>query len=387
MTTRRIAIGVLGAGALLAACTKEPAGPFINFTSAKAGTIIVKVLTDKSNSATATNFSPQSAVRVNVYRFTDTLPLRSLTTDAGGRAVFAGLPTGQYKARLAARPLSVANGPDSVVFFAAPGVIDSTPLLRVRLGAKIGGFVAAEFTDQNKLTSQRFAGVVVEFLRDTSSTATASYAVFASDTSDANGNVEVIAKPGPAKFRMRFQLPTPASTDSLRAAIDTLKTSADSITITSAAGINPDANVVQNMLFNYTSSFTGSVFRDAGVGAVSSTFTDSTRNNGSLDSLQTAAGPPPVFRKEGLVAGDTIIIQLRDSASTKILSTARATSATPTYKFSSLKGGTYTIQVDVLSSKLASNPQALVRTNPVKITLATSVAKLTNQHYAVPYGP
>ena len=118
--------------------------------------------------------------------------------------------------------------------------------------------------------------------------------------------------------------------------------------------------MTQNLTFNYTSRIAGVVFKDL--------------NN---DGLKTA--------NEALIAGDTAVITLRDSATGKVLATQRVnvnTTASTSigrpaqgYSFTSLEPGTYVILMDKLSSRFLTNPSGFTNPAPIYVTVVTNKDK------------
>jgi hypothetical protein len=176
---------------------------------------------------------------------------------------------------------------------------------------------------------------------------------------DAIGNYDFFVTPGPERVQVRFNSADitnfkDGTTFQGAAPVPYVK-KVENVTV---SGITPGRDITQNLTFNYPTKITGFVFRDRNANS----FRDST-----------LVTPPATGTKEGLIAGDTIRVQLRNAAgdhliTSVLVATGNTTSqvpvssatnfanAVPTYTFSSLEPGTYKITMDVLASRFTSNP-------------------------------
>lgn len=359
MSSLRLVAGAFAALVALAACGRDDAGPTV--VQDDAGVIQATVLTDVS-AATAFTFTARAGIAVGLYRDGDPLLLRRATTNAQGKVIFRGVPAGRYVVRPIVRPNTVFGGPEFAVVDVTRGVTDSSTVFRFRQGARLSGFLAAEFTTSTGPRQVRFGpGIIVELFRDTSVAQTNKYALIGTDTTDASSSFEFFATPKAQKYRLIYRDPQTDLSDSLRFVPDTLQGIRDSvITFTSATtGLVAD-NVTQNLIFNYTSRIAGVVFKDL--------------NNDRVKGAN-----------EALIALDTAVITLRDSATGKVLATQRVTSATTAstpigrpaqgYSFTSLEPGTYVILMDRISSRFLTNPNAFRNPAPIYVTIATNKDK------------
>ena len=342
------------------ACDKQPAGPAIE--PENTGAVRVTVQRDTSRSATQV-FVAGSNVRVSLFRLGDTLALRQVTTNAQGIATFVGLAPGQYVVAPVLRALSAptGNAADTITVTANDTTTIQGGPFQVRLGALVSGFLAAEYFTQQGLVRTRFPGVQLTIERETGN-ATNVWAPFATVTTDATGSYSVPLPPGQGRFRIVFnsgQIPGfPNDTLFFGGTGTTVVTSRGTITNVGTS-VAPDQNITRNLIFSFNTRITGSVFRD-------------TNKNGVPDT-----GEP------GLIAGDTVTVQLRDATGQRVLATQRfvGPSVTPhTYTFPvatsgtpiGFQGGTYVIAIDP-ASKFAA-PAAAVQFAPVTVTLPTSLA-------------
>lgn len=358
MTRRIFSIGALVVAARAAGCDEQPAGPARTDSPENAGNLIVFVRTAKNNTDTATYTTGGSAqLQVNVYAISDTLvPLRFGTVPASGRLVFPGLTEGTYLVKPVVRQFTTAVGnqfTDTITVVA--GATDSSAFFRFRPGARVSGQITAFRNTPNGPDTDRFQGVIVEFLRGAGTPAV--FTVAATDTTDVAGNYEFIQTPGPAPFRIRFTVPTEAITDTAVAArrdslrFGTTPTSpALSSTITfngPATGLVPD-QVTQNFQFTLLGRITGTAFRDV-------------NRNGTQE-----AG-------EGVLAGDTVNVVLYNADKSRVIATTRVqspTAANPAglvYNFTSVQGGTYVLRFDAATSRFPASPA--LRTTSIEYTI------------------
>ncbi|MGI9075837.1 MAG: hypothetical protein ACR2G6_00735 [Gemmatimonadaceae bacterium] len=341
------------------ACDKQPAGPTVR--PENTGAVRVTVQRDTSRSGVPAPFAAGSGVRVSLFRLGDTLALRQVTANSAGQAVFVGLAPGQYVVRPSLRPLStsIGNTADTITVTANDTTTIASDTIRVRLGARITGFLAAEITGQQGLVRTRFPGVQIAVLRETGA-GTGIYVPFTTVTTDATGSFDVPLVPGPGRVQLVFNsngIPGfPNDTLFFGGTGTTVLTVrpthvVSNLSSSGGTGVAPDATITRNLIFSFNTRITGAVFRD-------------TNMNGTLD-----AGEP------GLIAGDTVTVQLRDATGQRVLASQRliGPSLTPqTYTFSGLAGGTYVIALDP-ASKFAA-PAAAAQFSPVTVTLPTSLA-------------
>ena len=334
-------VAVLCAAAAVAACDEQDAGPTVDLTPQNTGVLVATVFRDTAIGTTP-KYAPASGLRVNVFRPGETVALRSATALSNGQIVFVGLAPGTYIVAPAARPLSTFPGAaaDTITVTAADTVASDT--IRVRLGASISGLIASDVFNQVTTVRTRYAGAEVIISREIAPN-TNTWAEVARDTTDVTGAFSVNVTPGAARYRLavrRSQLQG-LNNDTLQARGTGFSASAtgDTIFFTSAANrLTPDRSEVQNILLTLASSITGSVFRDPNA-------------NGVLD------------LGEGLAAGDTVRVQLRDSTGTRIISTSgNLTSASATsnrFTFSSILPGKYVLRVDQATARFAATTPAV----------------------------
>jgi hypothetical protein len=340
------------------ACGRQDAAPFVAPDPAAqargTATIRIVVMRDTATSRTAARFAPagntaaNGQTRVNLYRASDpngSVVKTGLTT-ATGEIVFSGLPPGDYVVKPVLRSQSTTLVPAAgIPVRVAAGSIVAVDTLRVRLSTRISGMLATEWFDQVTQRRIRHAGVKIRIHRETGS-GTGVYAVVDSVTTNAIGNFDYFTTPGPERVRLTFNSNDitnfkDSTTFQGAAPIPYVKKE-ETITIT---GITPGRDITQNLIFNYPTRITGFLYRD--------------RNNNSFRDSVVATST-----KEGLVAGDTITVQLRDSTGSRVITTTRIiatasttfTGAAPTYTFSSVAPGKYVIRMDRLASRFGSNP-------------------------------
>jgi hypothetical protein len=338
-----------------AACGRQDAAPFVapDAVANATGTATIRmiVMRDTAVSRTTPKWAPAGATaannqtRVNLYVAGDTLNLiRSGLTSATGEIIFGGLLPGNYVLKPVIRSKSTTTAPvTGIPVSVASGSKVTVDTIRVRLSTRIIGLMATEFLNQVTLQRIRHGGVKIRVYRETGS-ATNVYNLVDSVTTNAVGNYEVFVAPGPERVQLKFN-----STD-----ITNFKDSTtfqglppipyvkkeETVTITNAT---PGRDITQDLKFNYPTRIIGFLYRDKN----SSGFRDST----------SAA-------KEGLIAGDTIQVQLRDSTGSRVVATTRiiATTTTPvagpgpTFTFNSVAPGKYVIRMDPLASHFGSNP-------------------------------
>ena len=221
MSSRSLVVGAFAALVALAACDKQDAGPTV--VQDNAGVVQATVLTDIGNSATFT-YAARAGIAVGLYRDGDTLLLRRATTNAQGKVIFRGLPEGRYFVRPIVRPNTVFGGPEFTVVTVTRGVTDSSSVFRFRQGARLSGFLAAEFTTPAGPRQVRFGpGTIVEFYRDTSVAQSSKYALVAIDTTDASSTYEFFTTPKAQRYRLIYRDPQTDLSDSLRFVPDTLQ--------------------------------------------------------------------------------------------------------------------------------------------------------------------
>lgn len=335
-----------------AACDRQPAGPVVEVENT--GAVTVTVQRDTSRSTTQV-FVAGSNVRVSLFRLGDTLALRQVTTNAQGVATFVGLAPGQYVVRPVLRPMSAATGnvADTITVTANDTTTISGGPFQIRLGARVIGFLGAEFINQQGFVRTRFPGVQLAIERETGLN-TNIFVPFTTVTTDATGSFDVPLAPGLGRFRIVFNSGQIAGFPN-----DTLFFAGTGTTVITNRGpiistgttVAPDQSITRNLLFNFNTRITGLVFRDA-------------NGNGVRDASE-----------GGLIAGDTVTVQLRDATGQRVLSFIRFVGPSPTphsYTFSSLVGGTYIIALDP-ASKFAAPAGTLVFA-PVTVTLPTSLA-------------
>src|SRR5919199_2344723 len=139
-----LAAGPALAAAALAACSEQRAGAFVGVNEFNTGAARAIVRSDTANSTTTPKFVAPSNVRVALFRVGDTVAIRTVTT-TNGVATFVGLDTGQYILRPLARAGSSFAGQSEDTVTVTAGDTASTDTLRVRLGARITGFVASQY--------------------------------------------------------------------------------------------------------------------------------------------------------------------------------------------------------------------------------------------------
>ena len=340
---------------LAAACGRQDAAPFVqpDAAAATAGSATVRmiVMRDTAVSRTVPKFVPAGATaannqtRVNLFKAGDTLNLiRTGLTSATGEIVFTNLAPGNYVLKPAIRSKSTTNAPvTGVPFTVASGSAVTVDTIRIRLSTRIAGLMATEFLNQNTFQRIRHGGVKIRVYRETGS-ATNVYNLVDSVTTNAVGNYELFLAPGPERVQLRFNSADitnfkDSTTYQGAAPIPYVKKE-ETVTI---ANNTPGRDITQDFKFNYPTRIIGFLYRDK-------------NNNGFRDSSTTA--------KEGLIAGDTITVQLRDSTGARVVATTRiiATATTPvagagpTYVFNSVAPGKYVIKMDPLTSRFGSNP-------------------------------
>jgi hypothetical protein len=322
------------------------------------------VMLDTAVSKTVPKYAPAGATaannqtRVNLFFANDTFNLiRTGLTSATGEVIFGGLAPGNYVLKPAIRSKSTSNAPVAgIPVTIAAGSRVTVDTIRVRLSDRVTGLLATEFLNQVTLQRIRHAGVKIRIYREGVLNNNV-WNLVDSVTTNTVGNYEFFIAPGPERIQLRFNsLDITNFKDSTsfqglppipyQKGEDTVIV-ATNVTATSTAANNqsptPGRDFVQNLTFNYPTRITGFLYRDK-------------NNSGFRDSTATA--------KEGLIAGDTIQVQLRDSTGSRVIATTRiiATTTTPvagsgpTYTFNSVQPGKYVIRMDPLASRFGSNP-------------------------------
>lgn len=350
------------------ACGRQDAAPFVAPDAAAnaSGTATVRmiVMRDTAVLTTAAKFAPAGAnaaagqTRVNLYRAGDLVNLvRTGITSATGEIVFTSLAPGNYVLVPSIRSKSTSNAPATgIPFTVAAGSSVTVDTIRVRLSTRVTGLLATEFLNQNTLQRIRHGGVKIRIYREAVLNNNI-WNLVDSVTTNAVGNYEFFVAPGPERIQLRFNsldianfkdsttfqglppIPYQKGEDTVIVATNVSATS----TVANNQSPTPGRDFVQNLTFNYPTRIIGFLYRDK-------------NNNGFRDSTSTA--------KEGLVAGDTITVQLRDSTGARVVATTRVivTASTPvagsgpTYVFNSVAPGKYVIRMDPLTSRFGSNP-------------------------------
>jgi len=327
-------VGVVAAGFALAgatACDKQDAGPISGPPGTR--TLRVVVLRDTAVIAGSRPLVPGTGVRVNVFAANDTtLAIRQVTTDATGAVTLVGLAAGDYIVRPALSPFSsvTTRGADTVTVAAGDTSVLLADTLRVRLGATISGNLGVDFTGQTGRVQTRFPNVVVTVQRETA-VGSNTYATFALDTTDATGTFTIPAEPGPRRYRFVFDASTLPNfpNDSLLLGGTGTAVATRGVVTGSAFTLAPGGTSTQTQTYRFNTRVTGAVFRD-------------NNKNGVRDT------------GEGLLAGDTVVVQLRNSAGRVVAaSTSIGPSTTASYTFTSLAGGSYQITFDPVLSRFA----------------------------------
>ena len=344
------------------ACDRQPAGPEVQ--PENTGALRVTVQRDTSLRADRP-FAAAPGVRVSVFRLGDTLALRQVTTNSLGLATFVGLAPGQYVVTPSLRPLSTftGNSADTITITANDTSTVLAGPFQTRLGARVSGFAASQVTTQQGLVTTRFPGVQLAILRETG-VGTNVFLPVTTVTTDATGAFDVPLAPGPGRVQIIFnsgQIPGfPNDTLFLGGSGTSVISNRGNLTATSTAVILPDANVTQNLIFNFNTRITGEIFRDV-------------NGNGLRDT------------GEGLAKGDTVFVQLRDATGQRVIAPVVRVIGNPpatgplvpgTYTFSSLQGGSYTVVLDLAASRFAA-PGGTVRVTSVPVTLPTSLAAVS----------
>lgn len=364
---RRSLLALVALGAL-AACDKQPAGPAVE--PANSAALAVNVQRDTALGTTP-KFAPASNIRVSVFFPGDTLPMRQANTDSKGNVLFIGLEPGDYIVSTAVAAASSYPGgraADTVTIAGTPADTVRSDTIGVRLGGTMSGTISADTTGQIGRGTAPFAGVVVALLQQHDPADPVAYDTIALDTTDATGRYTFAVAPGVQKYRVAFDA----------AAIpgffnDTLLLNGTGTAVAtrgpvlgSAVTIAPGGSCSSSACsfgYRFNTRIGGAVFRDAD-------------GNGALD-----AG-------EGLVAGDTVFVQLRNAAGDRVISSVRllGTNGGPVnYSFTGLFGGSYQVGVDFATSKFA-DPKP-VATQPATVTLANSLAGSLTQDLALDVTP
>ncbi|MEJ7811235.1 MAG: SdrD B-like domain-containing protein [Gemmatimonadaceae bacterium] len=326
--------GAVAAGVVLAAataCDKQEAGPISGPPGTR--TLRVVVLRDTAVVAGSRPLVAGTGVRVNVFAANDTtLAIRTVTADATGAVTLVGLAAGQYIIRPVLSPFSAATtrGADTVTVAAGDTTVLVADTLRVRLGATISGNLGVDFTGQAGRVQTRFPNVTVTVQRETA-VGSNTYATFALDTTDATGAFTLAAEPGPRRYRFVFDASTLPNfpNDSLLLGGTGTAVATRGVVTSAAFTLAPGSTSTQTQTYRYNTRVTGAVFRD-------------NNKNGIRDT------------GEGLLAGDTVVVQLRNSAGRVVAtSTSIGPSTTASYTFTSLVGGGYQLTFDPVLSRFA----------------------------------
>ena len=335
---------------LAAACGRQDARPLIGpdakAFAASTGTVKIAVLRDTANSRTVPKFVAGGFVRVNLYEAGDPTKLvRTALTNSAGEVFFTGLAPGNYILRdsLRAKSTSLIPAGGTPITVTAGDTV-TTDTVRVRLSTRISGIARTDFLNQTKLTTVRHAGLKVVLLRETG-VATNVYVPVDSTVTNGVGFYEFFATAGPERLRVQFNsgdITNFNEAATLGGLAPPFTKKVETINLTAA---NPGGELTGPIQFSLPTRLTGIVFRDR-------------NGNGVRDSLPTS-NP-----KEGLIAGDTIVIRLKDSTDTRIITTTRVIATTTTsnttvntFSFSpNLTPGKYILRLDPLGSRFPSNP-------------------------------
>ena len=361
---------------LLVACTGDPAGPTLNLTVATTSGIVIRDSMDQSLTAVPAVVADTGLTRFNIYKQGDTTLVASLTTPSsgGGRIPAAqrgiirlyGIAPGTYVIRPSLRAYSSASSAsssipqlgDSAVITVTAGNIDSTSAFRVRLGASLSSVLAVQWFDTAKVNIVRLPGVKVVLQRETVA-GNGIYASVDSTTTDPIG---------------AFTIPLQSIGGSMGTRLRTVFTTAAS----GVAGSLPDVTQFNLGGFVAPPGLAGSTFPGAAVWTQGGTAGNNTNQNIAVGSVGTNNAPfsfqfssiisGRVFRDlnanglydgatEDLVAGDTVVVQLRNSdvtpAGTRVITTSRAlTTAAASYSFPNVRAGNYRLTMDLLTSRI-----------------------------------
>ena len=356
---------------LAAACGRQDARPLIGpdakAFAASTGTVKIAVLRDTANSRTVPKFVAGGFVRVNLYEAGDPTKLvRTALTNSAGEVFFTGLAPGNYILRdsLRAKSTSLIPAGGTPITVTAGDTV-TTDTVRVRLSTRISGIARTDFLNQTKLTTVRHAGLKVVLLRETG-VATNVYVPVDSTVTNGVGFYEFFATAGPERLRVQFNsgdITNFNEATTLGGAAPPFTKKVETINLTAA---NPGGELTGTIQFSIPARITGRVYRDK-------------NGNGIRDSIlitPAVVGPPPrraLGTKEGLVAGDSIRIQLLNAAGTKVITTTLVTAGAvssevptrdsigfniqvPLFTFSSVEPGSYVLKLDKLGSRFPSNP-------------------------------
>lgn len=396
MRAKLIRVAALAGAALLTACVGEAAGPAFDLSPSTTGSIVIRVQTDISTTATP-NFVNDAAggTRVNLYKKGDTTLVASFTSPPStapvadrGKIRFFGLPPGTYVLRTSLRPYSSASSTasvvptggsaqlgDSIQVTVAAGATDTTGIFQVRLGASWAASLTIQWTDSVQLNKIiRLAGVNLAFQRETAP-GSGVYAPFNNVTTDATGAfsmpLPVVGTPGPGSLTTRIRIVWTSNTSTLSSAPPDVASfllggfgttalnpglnATTTFTQAGTAGATPNQNITTALTYTLPSQIQGRVFKDANA-------------NGTYD-----AG-------EDLAVGDTVRVQLRNnaaltSAGSRVITSANVigTGAALNYTFGGLRQGNYILSMDLLTSRInGSRPT----TSPaIPVNLATSASR------------
>ena len=335
---------------LAAACGRQDSRPLIGpdakAFAASTGTVKIAVLRDTANSRIVPKFVAGSGVRVNLYEAGDPTKLvRTALTNSAGEVFFAGLAPGNYILRDSLRVKSTSLIPaGGTLITVTAGDTVTTDTVKVRLSTRVSGIARTDFVDQVKNTSVRLANLKIVLLRETG-IATNVYVPVDSTVTNGVGFYEFFAEAGPERLRVQFNsgdITNFNEATTLGGAAPPFTKKVETINLTAA---NPGGELTGNFQFSLPTRLTGIVFRDR-------------NGNGVRDSL------PTLNPKEGLIAGDIIVIRLKDSTDTRVITTTRVTATTTTsnttvntFSFSpNLAPGKYILRLDPLGSRFPSNP-------------------------------
>lgn len=357
-----------------AACGHQEAAPIVapdaEAFAAATGSLRVLVRRDTSPNATPI-WVAASGVRVNLYKGTDTLPIRQLNTSPTGEALFLGLEPGTYTYGTSLRTGTVITvvpgGTPSATVVAGDTVLADT--VKVRIPAIVTGIVGARYINQLREQTDRYAGVTVELLRE-SALNVGDFAVIATTTTDQAGVYSFILPAGTARAQVRINGATITQrTDPmlLFQGAGTVPYVPATHTVTLPA-ITPDRSITQDLLFMYNSRITISPFRD-------------TDKDGVRDDAVTGVSPA-----EGMLAGDTVFFQLRDAtgartvlSGTTLRAVATTNGARPVVTINGLQAGTYTIYVDRISSRFPQSPFLYDASSFAPVTVVIEASSTTPQ--------
>ena len=370
-----LVLGAVAGSAVLGACSEQNAGAFVGVDEFNTGVVRAIIRSDTAVSASTAKYASQNGISVQLIPIGSETPLRTINT-VNGVATFVGLEPGTYIVRPVLRSQSSGAGQleDTVTVTASDTTASDT--IRVRLGASVGGIIGAQYFDQTTQRNIRYGNVIVKIVRESAPGSNVFTDTVGVDTTDATGAFSVPLPPDATRWRIVFDPTTIAAlTDTMLVftpdAASTPTSARPLAVFTSPAGLSPNQNVSQNLLFGYRTRITGAVFRDL--------------NN---DEIKAASG-------ENLVNGDTVNIELRNADGTRLLSTARvlgsAAVASQNYTFNGMAPGTYTITHNTRTSRFPTANGAFTRARTYQVTIVGNASGTNTETivraYGVPYGP